>query len=97
MSERLTWDEIKERYEDEWVELIDFEWDETELNPRYAIVGFHAKNRREFDSMLAKEKGNRPKRTAIRYAGQALKLPENCVFSTSLRQYGKQPDTSTDE
>ena len=89
MSERLTWDEIKKRYKDEWVELIEFEWDETRPYPESGVVGIHSTNRRGFDRTLIEQRENRPRSTAILYTGRALKLPKNYVFNASLRQYGQ--------
>lgn len=39
MEERLTWDEIVERYPDQWVGLTDIEW-EDEANIRSAVVRY---------------------------------------------------------
>ncbi len=39
MDERLTWDEIVEKYPDQWVGLTDVEW-EDEANVRSAVVRY---------------------------------------------------------
>ena len=44
MSERLTWEQIKQRYDQEWVELVDFDWPEEEPNPRSGVVRAHNKS-----------------------------------------------------
>jgi len=67
MSERLTWEEIKQRYKNEWVELVDFEWDETELDPKSGVVHVHSKDRKEFDKLICH---GRVKESAIVYTGE---------------------------
>lgn len=39
MEERLTWDEIAERYPDQWVGLVDVEWEDG-ANVRTAVVRY---------------------------------------------------------
>ena len=39
MEERLTWDEIATKYPDQWVGLVDVDW-EDEANVRSAIVRY---------------------------------------------------------
>lgn len=50
--EKLSWDEIKRRYPDEHVELIDYEWDETEPYPVAGVVRTHSKDHKEFWRLL---------------------------------------------
>lgn len=51
MEKKLTWDEIKRLYPDEWVELVDYDWPEEEQDPRGGVVRVHAKTRQEFDRL----------------------------------------------
>lgn len=53
MDKKLTWDEIKALYPDEWVELIDYDWPDEERDPRGGVVRVHAKTREEFDTLTA--------------------------------------------
>ena len=46
MNKKLNWDEIRNTYSHEWVELIEYEWHEFEPKPRAGIVIDHAKNRK---------------------------------------------------
>ena len=39
MNERLTWDEIVEKYPDQWVGLVDVDWEDG-ANVRSAIVKY---------------------------------------------------------
>lgn len=50
MPEKLTWDEIKRRYPDEWVAIVDFELD-GDL-PTAGIVADHGPAKREVYSRL---------------------------------------------
>ena len=51
MEKKLSWEEIKERYDREWVELVDYDWPDEEPNPRAGVVRVHAKTRKEFDDL----------------------------------------------
>ena len=47
----MTWEEIKKQYSDEWVELVDYDWPETESYPVAGVVRAHAKTRAKFDDL----------------------------------------------
>ncbi len=51
MEKKLTWQEIKERFDQEWVQLIDYDWPEGEPFPSAGVVQFHASDRKEFDTL----------------------------------------------
>ncbi len=51
MGGKLTWKKIKKQYDQEWVELIDYDWPDTEAYPLSGIVRVHAKTRSEFDDL----------------------------------------------
>jgi len=53
MSEKLSWEEIKENFDQEWVLLDDYDWPDSEEYPRAGVVRFHAKERSEFDRQIA--------------------------------------------
>ena len=61
MQEKLTWDEIEERYWHQWVQLVDFDWPDTQPWPNTAVVRVHAADRREFSRLAA---DGRPRSTA---------------------------------
>ena len=48
MAEKLTFDEIKALYDEEWVELVDYDWPEGTPWPQAGIVRVHHPNRSEF-------------------------------------------------
>jgi hypothetical protein len=53
MAEKLTWEEIKNQYNQEWVELVDYDWPEEGPDPKSGTVRVHAKTREEFDRLAA--------------------------------------------
>jgi hypothetical protein len=61
MQEKLTWQEIEKRYWHQWVQLVDFDWPDTQPWPNTAVVRVHAANRQEFSKLAA---DGRPRRTA---------------------------------
>ena len=48
MQEKLSFDEIKARYNEEWVELIDCDWPEDTPWPKAGFVRVHHPKRKEF-------------------------------------------------
>lgn len=50
--ERLSWDQIKVRYDKQWVHLIDFDWEEGMPYPSSGTVHVHANSRREFNKLI---------------------------------------------
>jgi hypothetical protein len=52
MAERLTWEQIEARYDKQWVELVDVNWPEEDINPRAGVVRVHAQSREEFDKLV---------------------------------------------
>lgn len=55
MGEKLSWEEIKKRYDQQWVELIDCDWPDSESDPHSGVVRVHASSRKEFDKLAANE------------------------------------------
>jgi hypothetical protein len=51
MMEKLSWDEIKRKYDQQWVELVDYDWPDEGPDPKAGIVRVHAKTREEFDRL----------------------------------------------
>lgn len=50
-GERLTWEEIKKQYDQEWVELVDYDWPDQDQYPRSGVVRVHAPTRSKFDDL----------------------------------------------
>ena len=80
MKKKLTWDEIKQHYDQEWVELVDFDWPETEPHPKSGIIRVHAKTRKEFDQLIQEDP---PGKSAFVYVG-VPKRPNNVILSANL-------------
>ena len=51
MENKLTWEEIKKLYDQEWVELVDYDWPDEDPDPRAGVVRVHAKTREDFDRL----------------------------------------------
>ena len=82
MAEKLSWEEIKKNFNQEWVELIDYDWPEEDESPRTGIVRIHSSNREEFYRLAA---ANSPVDSAIVFVGKQ-KLPVDQIFSPGLRR-----------
>lgn len=54
-EQQLTWEQIKQRYHEEWVELTNYDWPDGIPWPRSGVVRVHSPNRKEF-WRLANEK-----------------------------------------
>jgi hypothetical protein len=84
MAQKLTWEEIKQQYDGEWVELVDCDWDDSEQDPRSGIVRVHSKDKKEFRKLILQD---RPKSSALLYVGD-INFSEGVVFSANLHQFG---------
>lgn len=72
MQHRLTWSQIREFFRDEWVELVDLEWDQEKSFPKLARVRHHSSGR---EHLLKKIKqSDKVNDSAILYLGQAAPL-----------------------
>jgi hypothetical protein len=72
MAEKMTWKEIANLYQNEWVLLEDYNWPEQEPDPADGKVLFHAPTREEFDKLLEKNDANIGAEVAIVYTGRPL-------------------------
>ena len=82
MEKKLTWDEIKKHYNNEWVELIDFDWPEESLYPSSAIVRVHAPDRAEFYKLASE---NPARDSAFLFVGEYGR-PKGTYLSSNLRR-----------
>lgn len=78
MAEKLTWEEIEKLYNQEWVELVNFDWPEGDINPLSGVVRVHAKTRKIFDELVAKEPAMD---SAFVFAGKP-NIPDNVILRT---------------
>lgn len=84
-GKRLSWAEIKQQYDGQWVELVDFDWAETEPDPQAGVVRFHAKDRKEFHRKIKEHPT--VKDAALVYVGELFPHSNNVIFSANLHQY----------
>ena len=82
MEKKLTWQEVEERFDREWVQLVDYDWPEDEPLPRSGVVVVHAKARHDFDAMIARAP---QENSALVYVGER-QIPPGVVLSANLHQ-----------
>ena len=80
-DQKLSWEEISKQYNQQWVELVDYEWSDGEANPCGGVVRVHAADRKTFYSLA--NKSPRPENSAILFVGKA-ELPPGTVLCSSL-------------
>lgn len=68
MPDKLTWNEIKERYPDEWVVLVDYSLDEDE-DITAGVVLAHGRTKREIHQAMAE-----PDDAAVLYTGKPMSV-----------------------
>ena len=82
MNKKLTWNEIRDQYRDEWVQLIDVDWDLSNPDPQAGVVRVHHKDKKEFKKLLAH--GEKPQRAALVFTGELF--PADAIYSANLHQ-----------
>ncbi len=73
MEKKLSWEEIKERYNQEWVELVDYDWPDGTPYPQSGIVRAHASERKRFYENCKEHdmlEGTSPSDAAILFVGR---------------------------
>lgn len=83
MSQQLTWQEIEQRFDHEWVELVDYVWPEGEPFPISGIVRTHASKRKEFYDLANQEPV--PRDSAILFVGRPKRSPGQMLCSSVMR------------
>ena len=81
-TEKLSWAEIEKLYDQQWVELVDFDWPDEEPLPKSGVIKIHAKSRREFDELIVKDP---PANSALLFVGKR-QIPAGLVLSANLHQ-----------
>ena len=84
MSEHLTWQTIQERFNGEWIQLVDYEWEEHEADPRMGVVRLHSKDEKEFHRML---KANPVAESAVLFVGEPFDFEGPCFFNANQHQW----------
>ena len=85
MSDKLSWAEIKRRYDQHWVVLVEHDWDTTEPMPKAGVVKHYCKTKGERNDFLKKHKAELDD-IALVYVGEP-KEPENTFISANTVRY----------
>jgi hypothetical protein len=83
MEKKLTWAEIKKLYDQEWVEIIDYEWPLSKAAPSAGVVRVHARTRKEFDRLIMLDS---PKDSAFVFVGAPENPAPGVIPSMNLRR-----------
>jgi hypothetical protein len=83
MTKKLSWERILAQYDQQWVELIDYDWPDEEPFPRAGTVRVHAASRKEFDRLI---NVNPPPDSAIVFVGKR-KLSSDILWSANAHQW----------
>lgn len=73
MEKKLTWEEIKKLYDQEWVELVDYDWPEGTPYPRSGVVRVHDADRKNFHAAV---KMQTPAGSALVFVGTPHMNPQ---------------------
>lgn len=76
---KLLWEQINRLFKGEWVELVDYEWDETEPEPKSGVVRVHSSDHREFERLILV---NPPIHSALIFVGD-LSIPSGMTISSN--------------
>ena len=85
METKLTWEQIEKEFNQQWVELVDYDWPDEEPYPRSGVLRTHCGEKKEFYRQCRREP--MPNDSAILYVGPPH-LPHGVIFSPSLIRVG---------
>ncbi len=80
MEQVLSWQEIEKNYNQQWVQLVDYDWPEGEPRPKSGRVRLHASTRKEFNKLVLEAE---PVNAARIYVG-THKMPEGIILSSNV-------------
>ena len=78
---KLSWEEIKKLYDQEWVELVDYDWPEGTPLPRAGVVRVHERDRQKFHALV---KTQIPAGSALVFVGTP-KRGQEIVYNNLFR------------
>ena len=84
MDKRLTWEEIKAQFDQQWIQLVDYDWPEGTPYPRSGIIRTFGNDKKDFHKRC--QEGNVPKDSAFLYVGHKKSF-DSSVFSPSLIRF----------
>ena len=80
MSKSLSWNEIEQLFDRQWIELVDYNWPEGKPFPISGTVRVHSADRKEFYKLA---KSEAPVDSAILFVGKP-DIPANTVLCSSI-------------
>jgi hypothetical protein len=80
-DQKLSWDEISKQYNQQWVELVDYEWPEGSPFPQVGVVRVHEADRKKFHALVQKQS---PSGSALVFVGVPEKN-ESTVYNNLCR------------
>ncbi len=80
MEQVLSWREIEKNYNQQWVQLVDYDWPDGEPKPKSGRVRLHAPTRKEFNKLVLEAA---PVNAARIYVG-THKMPEGVILSSNV-------------
>lgn len=81
MAKKLSWEEIKKTYDEQWVQLVDYDWPEGTPYPRSGVVRVHGQDKRDFHKRCLE--GEVPGDSAFVFVGHKKSL-DAAVFTPAL-------------
>lgn len=80
MDKKISWAEIEKLYDQEWIELVDYDWDLALPYPSAGVVRVHSPDRAEFKKFALT---NPPEDSAFLFVGEPLS-EEGVVYNLNL-------------
>ena len=80
MEEKLAWHEIEKFYDQQWVQLVEYEWEDGRPYPSSGVVRIHAPTRKEFNRLVLQSSAVDAARV---FVGQSM-LAKGVVFSPNI-------------
>ncbi len=84
MTQKVTWEEIEKLYDQQRVELVDYDWPEGDPHPKSGVVRSHSADKKDFYRQCKLEPV--PNDSAIVFVGPP-RTPEGTIFSPSLIRF----------
>jgi hypothetical protein len=83
MAEKLTWEEIEKLYNQEWVQLVDYDWPDGTPYPKSGFVRTHATDRKDLYRLM-KALEPKPDDSALVFVGTPPHAP-NTIYLNPLK------------
>jgi len=80
--DKQSWDQIEKAFCNQWIELVDYDWQEGKPFPTAGTVRVHSSSRQDF---YKQAKINPPKDSAILLVGK-YEIPDKKILCSSIMQ-----------